>query len=91
MRKPKIQPLIPLILRRGQIVLLLLITHVLPDLIPIRIPLHIVVFNANNYHDIIRQDAQQDLVAPAIQRLVVVAVDVGADDAAGLHAHVVQG
>lgn len=89
-RKAEIQPLIPLITRRLKIRLLLLLTHTIPPPVPPLINRHIIHLRANKHHEIIRTNRDQNLVSAAIQRLVVFAVDVLADDAAGLHAHVVE-
>lgn len=91
MRKPKIQPLIPLIRRRRQIVILLLLAHRTPHPLPAAIDQHIEHLGADEEGEIERADADQHLVALPVQRLVLFAVDVGGDDVARLHGHVVQG
>jgi hypothetical protein len=91
MSKPKIQPLIPLIRRRRQVIQLFLLTHRSPHAIPVRIPFHIIQLSAQVQEDVEHEDGKQDMVAALVARRVVFLVDVGGDDAGCLHAHVVQG
>lgn len=91
MHKSKVQTLHALIRGVEGIVLLLLLRHgiplPLPDLVPPDIK-HLDRIKENNVEAV---DGQQNLVASSVQRLVVVTVDVGRDDVAALHKHVVQG
>jgi hypothetical protein len=58
MREPKVQPLVALILRGAQILLLLRIRHNLPLLLEIGVPPYIVRLDRDDEDDVIRQDPQ---------------------------------
>lgn len=89
MREPEIQPLIPLVLRRLQIRLLLILAHASPNIIPSLVHPDVVQLRANKDGKIPRADCDEDFITPTVQRLVIVAVDVLADNRTGLYAHVV--
>lgn len=90
MRKPEIQPPIPHILRRLQILCPLLNRHPTPDLLPAFIPPNIVQLRAGvQNREVEHGDGDEDGVAASVARSVVCAVDVGVDDGAGLDEHVV--
>lgn len=91
MRKPEIQPLIPLIRSRGQIPHPLLLRHRGPLGRPTLIPPHIVELGQDIEPDIQHGQRQQSAVPALVAGRVVGAVDVRCDDARGLHEHVVQG
>jgi hypothetical protein len=91
MRKPKIQPLIPLILRRRQVPQPLFLRHRPPNLLPIRIPFHVIHLRPQIQKHIKHQDRKEDVISTFIARGVVGLVDVGGDYAGCLDAHVVEG
>jgi hypothetical protein len=62
MREPKVQPLVALILRGAQILLLLRIRHSLPLLLAIGVPPHIVRLDRDDEDDVIRQDPSRTLL-----------------------------
>lgn len=90
MRKPKVQPPIPLILRSLQIHLLLLPRHTLPNRISLPINIHIIHLRPNKQHKIIRTKRNKDLIPPPIKRLIIVAVDILTDNTTRLDTHIVQ-
>jgi hypothetical protein len=89
-RKSEIQPLIPLIFRGLKIRLLLFRTHTPPNPLAFLISIHVVHFRSHEYQKVPRTYSNQDLVASPVQRLIVIPVDILANDAASLHRHVVQ-
>ena len=91
MREPKVQPLVAFILRGAQILLLLRIRHSLQLLLAISVPPHIVRLDRYDEDDVIRQDPQQDLVAPVVKRYIVRLVGVRRDNRRRLDAHIVDG
>jgi hypothetical protein len=90
MRKPKIQPLITLILRSRQIPQPLLLTHGPPNPLSIRIPFHIIHLGPQIQEYIQHKNCKEDVIPALVARRVVGLVDVGSDYARGLHTHVVQ-
>lgn len=80
MRKPEVQTLVALICRSLQISFLVLSRHTVPNRVPPLIDCHIEYLRADEQRKIVRADSNQHLVAPAIQRLVIFAVDVLRDD-----------
>lgn len=90
MNKPKIQPLGPLILRRRDILLLLLPRQRIPSLIPTLIPPDIVILDPEQQENIKHVDGQQNLIPALVQREVILSVDVARNDAARLDKHVVE-
>jgi hypothetical protein len=91
MCKPKIQPLIPLITRCGQILQSLLCTHCTPNPLSICISFYIIQLSPQIQKYVKHQDGKQDVVSALVARRVVCLVDVCGDYAGGLHAHVVEG
>lgn len=75
--KPKVQPLHTLILRANNVVLLLFLRHSTPLPIPDLVAPDVERLDEIKQKDIDDADAQQNLVTSTIQRLVVIAVDVG--------------
>jgi hypothetical protein len=90
MRKPEIQTLISLVFCGLQIRLLLLRTHIPPNSLAFFVRVHVIHLRPDEYQEVPRTDRNQNLVASAIQRLIVISVDVLADNAASLHCHIVQ-
>jgi hypothetical protein len=90
MCKSKVQPLIPFISRRGQIIHLLIFTHSIPFPVPLPIPFHVVHLGAQVQEDVEHYEEEQDLVSTFVSRGIIFLVDVGGDDAGCLNAHVVQ-
>jgi len=90
MHKPKIEPLHTLILRADDIVLLLLLGQSIPLPLPDFVAPDIERFYKVEQHDVEATDAQQNLVAAAVQWLIVITVDVRRDDVARLYEHVVK-
>jgi hypothetical protein len=74
MRKPKINPLIPLILRRSQIRIPLRLSHDLPPLGALVVAIHVVALDGDDEDEIPGQDSEEDFVAASIQRFVIVLV-----------------
>lgn len=89
MPKPEIQPLVPLVSRSIQINPPFLRTHSPPNPLPRLIPPEIIPLGEKKQPNSQNTDTDQNTVAVMIQRLIVFAVDVGTDDPAKLHAHVV--
>jgi hypothetical protein len=89
MCKSKIQPFIPLILRRSNILQSLLITHTPPYPISVTIPLHIIHFCSQVQEYIPHNQAENDGIPAMVQRRVVSSVDISCYDAGGLDGHVV--
>jgi len=74
-RKPEIQPLATLILGRGQVVVVLLLRQTVPDLVAPQVA-PLVVVPDGDYQDYVPgHQAQQDLVANAVERGVGGVVD----------------
>jgi hypothetical protein len=90
MRKPEIQTLISLVFCGFQIRLLLLRTHAPPNSLAFFIRVHIIHLRSDENQEVPRTDRNQNLVTSTIQRLVIISVDILADNAASLHCHVVQ-
>ena len=90
MREPEIKPFRTLVLSRLHIVNLLLPGQLRPSHLAALIPRYIVELDQIEQNDVEAADRQQDLVATDIERPVIFAVDICADDVAGLHEHVVQ-
>lgn len=91
MRKPEIQPLVPLISRRLQVLVLLLRCHCIPLTIPVLVPPYIVPLGQEIQPNIPNRHTQQSAIAAFVIRRIVCTVHVGRDDGASLHKHVVAG
>ena len=90
MGKPEVQPLHPLILRVENIVFLLFFGHSLPLPIPYAISPNVECLYSIEQENIVHTDTQQYPIAPAIQRLIVIAINISSNDIARLHKHVVE-
>jgi hypothetical protein len=90
MRKSEIQPLISLVFRGPKIRLLLFRTHAPPNPLAFFIRVQVVHFRSHEYQKVPRTYRNQDLVASSIQRLIIIPVDILANDTASLHRHIVQ-
>jgi hypothetical protein len=89
MGESKIQPFIPLVLRRGDILQSLLITHTSPYPVSITIPLHIIHFCSQVQEYIPHHQAKDNGIPAMIQRCVVSSVDIRGYYAGCLDGHVV--
>lgn len=83
-RKPEVQPLAPLVLRRSKILVLFVLAHGPPDVVAPLVPPHVVALDQNGSHGVPGNDPQDCPVSSAVDWGVVFSVDVGGDDAAGL-------
>lgn len=90
MHEPEVQSLRPLILSIMNIILLLLPIELRPRLLPPLVLPHIIILNQPKLHNIPTRNPQQDFIAAQVQRPVILAIDVAADNIARLHEHVVQ-
>jgi hypothetical protein len=90
MRKSEVQPLVSLVFGCLKICLLLFLVHALPNPLALLVNIHVIQFRANEDHKVPCTDRNQHLVTSPVVRLVVVAVDVLADDTTSLHAHIVK-
>lgn len=75
MRKPKIQPFIPLILRRPQVVVLLLGTHRIPDPVSRIVPPNVVDLDEDCHDNVPGHKCKENLVSSSIVGFVVLAID----------------
>ncbi len=75
MSKPEIQSFIPLILRRPQVVILLLRTHCIPDPVSRIVPPYIVDLDEDRHDDVPGHKRKKDLVSSSIVGFVVLAID----------------
>ena len=91
MREPEVQPLVTLILRVLQILMLLILAHRTPLLLPRAVAPSVVQPSEDEQTKRKHIDANQCAVSTEVLRLVVLAVDVGRDDSTHLHHHVVAG
>lgn len=90
MCESEVQTLIALIRRGLQVRLLVLLRHTAPNALSLLIDHHVENFGSNKQRKVIGADSNQNLVASPVKRLIVLAVDVLADDTARLNGHVVQ-
>jgi len=74
--KAEVQSLVACILGGRQIIGLLLIGHGIPDLIPLLVPPHIIVFGSTIQHNVEKRDCNEHAVTSSIFRSVVSAVNV---------------
>jgi hypothetical protein len=89
MREAEVQPLVALILRVLQILMLLILAHRIPLLLPRRVAPSVVQpseYEQTKSKDI---DADECAVSAEVLGFVVLAIDVGRDHSAHLHHHVV--
>lgn len=75
MRKPKIQPFIPLVLRCPQIVVLLLGTHRIPDPVARIVPPNVVDLDEDCHDNVPGHKRKENLVSSPIVGFVVLAID----------------
>ena len=75
MRKSKVQPLVALVGRCGQVVLLFFPAHYAPDLLSALVAVDIPAFGCTEHHHVQRQYREQHPVAFVIERLVVLAIN----------------
>lgn len=73
--KEKNIPLVPLLRSGIQINILLLLRHASPDLLPCRVPPHIVELNTDDEDNVPSQNTQQHLVSASVKRLIIISVN----------------
>lgn len=78
MRKPKIQPFIPLVLRRPQVIILLLKAHGIPDSVTRLVPPDIITLDEDGHDHVPGNQCKEDLVSSTVVRLIVFAVNLHA-------------
>jgi hypothetical protein len=88
-REAEVQPLVTLILRVLQVLMLLILAHRVPLLLPRGVAPSVVQPSKDEQTKSEDVDADQCAVSADVFGLVVFAVDVGRDHAAHLHHHVV--
>jgi hypothetical protein len=89
MSEAEVQPLVPFVLSVGKIVQTLGLCHRVPLLVPLLVAEDIVGLNEEIQNDVHASDPEQGTISSHIDGLVIVAVDVGRDNTAGLNEHVV--
>lgn len=89
MSESKIKPFIRLILRRLKILLPLFVVHGIPDLCALAVAPLVVFFCEHVQSNVHNRDSDEVLVAVTVPRSVTCLVDVGTNDPACLHGHVV--
>jgi hypothetical protein len=89
MLEPEIQLLVPLILRRSQIMRLFFMSPSVPDPRPRTVLEYVITFGEPEEDEISGDDTEEDLVPAFIVGSVVGPVDVGSYQGAGLDEHVV--
>ena len=89
MREPEVQPLVALILRVLQVLMLLILAHRIPLLLPRAVAPSVVQPSEDEQTKSEYVYADQSAVSAVVLGLVVLAVDVGRDHSAHLHHHVV--
>lgn len=75
MREPEVQTSHTFICRVKHVVLLLLLRHGIPPLIPLLVAPDVERLDSIEKQDVEAADAQNDLVAPSVQRQIVLTVD----------------
>ena len=73
--EPEIQPLIPPVCRRPQILRLPVFRHTIPDPLPSQINHHIKDLCANEHANVVSDDAKQDFVTGVVIRFVGFPID----------------
>lgn len=91
MGKAEVEALHPLVGGIEDVVLLLLLGHCVPAGVAELVAPYVKGLDRVEEDNIEATDGEKNLVAPAVEGLVVVTVDVDADNVARLHCHVVQG
>jgi hypothetical protein len=87
----EVQPLVPLILRVLQVLMLFVLAHCTPHRLSSLVAPGIVQPSKDEQQQSNNVDANEHAVSAVVKRFVVVAVDVGCDHTAHLHHHVVAG
>lgn len=91
MCETEVQPTVPDVCRRLEIIRLLLWRHRVPDLVPLFVAPYVVEFSCRvKDGEVDAADGDEYTVAAAVSRGVVLAVDVRRDDGAQLDEHVVH-
>lgn len=90
MRKPEIQSLVTFVLRRRQVVVLLLPAHAIPNPLPLLIHINIKRLRPKKQQKVHRTNRHQHLITPPIQRFIVLAIDIRRNDITRLDAHIIQ-
>jgi hypothetical protein len=90
MRKPEIESRGSPVFRRLKIRLFFFLVHTCPNRLTLLVYGNIVNLCPNEDREVPNTYRDKHFVASAIQWLVIVSVDVGADDVASLNTHVVQ-
>lgn len=88
-REPEVQPLVPLIFSVLQIIMLLVLAHRVPLLLPCVVAPSVVQPSEDKQQNCKDVDANERAVSAEVLGLVIFAVDVGRDHSAHLHHHVV--
>jgi hypothetical protein len=70
----EVQPFVPLIFRRVQIMVLLLLTHSVPNLVASFVPPNIVTFNKDSHHDIPAHKGKKNFVSLPIEGCIISSV-----------------
>jgi hypothetical protein len=89
--KAESKSLVSFVLGRRQIIHSLLSSHLILNGVPLLIRPDVVELSEDDNDDFPCQNAQEDLVAAVVVRLVIVAVDLRREDRPGLNSHVVEG
>ena len=89
MREPEVQPLVTLILGVLQILMLLILAHRTPLLLPRMVTPSVVQPSEDEQTKSKDVDADQCAVPADVLGLIVLAIDIGRDHSAHLHHHVV--
>ena len=89
-QEPEVQPLVPLIRGRPDILVLLLGGPTVPDLSLALVSEDVPSLGEREEGQVADNDAEKDAVAPVVVRLVAWLVDVRGDQRSALHRHVVH-
>jgi hypothetical protein len=89
MLEPEVQPLVPFILRRSQIMRLFFMSPSVPNPSPRTILEYVITFSEPEEDEVSGDDTEEDLVSAFVVGSVVGPVDVGSYQGAGLDEHVV--
>lgn len=90
MGKPEVKSLVAFISSRSQVVNPLILSHRPPLLLTVGVTLNVVYLSEGIQHHIGDTDGEQDSITPLVSRSIILSVDIGGDDAGGLHEHIVQ-
>lgn len=75
MGESEIQSLITLVRGCGKIMLLLLLRHRIPFLIPLLVNVHIKQLCSHKHEDVVHCNANQYAITAAVQRLIVIVIN----------------